>query len=46
MIPNEIIKCGKRVLLAPLTLSSGIYPQDWCVGLIIPIHKKGNKINV
>ena len=52
MIPNEIMKCGKNELLAPLTLlfniilSSAIYPQDWCVGLIIPIHKKGDKSNV
>ena len=52
MIPNEIMKCGKKELLAPLTLlfniklSSAFYPQDWCVGLIIPIHTKGDKSNV
>ena len=22
---------------------SGIYPESWCKGLIIPIHKKGDK---
>ena len=24
---------------------SGIYPESWCKGLIVPIHKKGDKVD-
>ena len=52
LIPNEIMKCGRDALLTPMTtlfnkiMSSGLYPQEWGIGLITPIHKKGDKSNI
>ena len=49
-IVNEIIKEGK-VLFTPLLcrlfnsiLKTGIYPENWCKAVIVPIHK-GGKLN-
>ena len=46
-ISNEMLKCGKHILLRPLNrlfnsvLSGGTYPEAWAKGHIVPIHKKG-----
>ena len=46
-ISNEMLKCGKHILLRPLNrlfnsvLSGGTYPEAWAKGYIVPIHKKG-----
>ena len=51
-ISNDAIKCGIRVLEAPLlhlynhVLSLGSFPQTWSDGLIIPLHKKNDKLCV
>lgn len=48
-ILNELLKCGKKQLLLPLEklfntiLESGTYPSEWSKGLVVPIHKKGDK---
>ena len=33
------------VKLFNIMLDTGIVPSDWSVGVIIPIHKKGDKAN-
>ena len=49
-ISNDAIKCGIRVLEAPLlhlynhVLSLGSFPQTWSDVLIIPLHKKNDKL--
>ena len=49
-IKNEMIKAGSNALLNiykklfNLILKSGIFPNDWCEGLITPIFKNGNYI--
>ena len=41
---------GKNKFLIPYLIKiynnisdSGIYPESWCKGLIVPIHKKGDR---
>ena len=47
-ILNEVLKAGKEQLLSPLEklfniiLKSGVFPNEWSHGLIVPIHKKGD----
>ena len=49
---NDAIKCGIHVLEAPLlrlynqVLNSGCFPYIWSDGLIIPLHKKNDKLCV
>ena len=49
-ISNDAIKCGIHVLEAPLlhlynqVLNSGCVPYIWSDGLIIPLHKKNDKL--
>ena len=49
-ISNGVIKCGRLSLSQPImhlfntTLKEGGVPNDWSDGLIIPIHKKGDRL--
>ena len=51
-ILNELLKSGKEQLLLPLEklfntiLKSGTYPSEWSMGIIVPIHKKGDTTDV
>ena len=48
-ISNEILKAGKLVLAAPMLklfnsiLSSTLYPSDWKLDILSPLHKSGEK---
>jgi exonuclease III len=48
-ICNEMFKNGIDTLCVPLlklfnlVLESGIFPQEWCIGLIVPLFKNGNR---
>ena len=48
---NEYLKTSKEILmplyvkLFNIILDTGIIPSDWSLGVIIPIHKKGDKAN-
>ncbi len=48
LIVNEMLKYGQHILLPCITkifnrvLQSGIYPDNWSSGFVIPIHKKGD----
>ena len=50
-ISNDVIKCGRLSLSQPImhlfntTLKEGGIPNGWSDGLIIPIHKKGDRLN-
>ena len=50
-IVNEILKDGKTILVPLITrlfnsiLYSGIYPDEWCKAIIVPIHKGGDVNN-
>ena len=51
LIINEMLKAGNQILIGLLNrlfntvLSSGIYPDTWCTGTVIPIYKSGDKEN-
>ena len=46
---NEFFIHGSYILLPHLAslfnfvFDSGVFPEDWCDGLLIPLHKKGSK---
>ena len=48
-ITNEILKAGKLVIAKPLLnlfnsiLSSTLYPSDWKIDILTPLHKSGDK---
>ena len=48
-ILNDFFIDGKEFLIPYLVkiynniFDSGIYPESWCKGLIVPIHKKGDR---
>ena len=48
-VSNEILKAGKLVLVEPLLklfnpiLSSTLYPSDWKLDILSPLHKSGEK---
>ena len=50
-ILNEYIKISADILMPiylkifNLIFSTGLFPETWSQGLIIPIHKKGDKMN-
>ena len=50
-ILNEYIKISADILMPiylkifNLIFSTGLFPDTWSQGLIIPIHKKGDKMN-
>jgi hypothetical protein len=52
MLINEFFIHGKDVLLPVLhnlfnaIFRSGIFPEEWSEGYVIPLHKKGDKNNV
>ena len=51
IVSNEMLKAGQGTLLPILTklfnlaLSSGIYPDEWTYGRILPLHKSGDRSN-
>ena len=51
-ISNEALKTGFEELRRPLVhlfniiYNNGVYPDIWCDGFIIPIHKKNDVLNV
>lgn len=51
IIINEFIKNSPQELITLITkffniiLESGFVPQDWCIGIIVPIFKKKGSIN-
>ena len=50
-IVNEIIRNSKAILvpllcsLFNIVLTNGIFPDEWCDAIIVPIHKKGDVNN-
>ena len=50
MISNEILKTAKLVISEPILrlfnsiLSSSIYPSQWKMDILSPIHKSGEKM--
>ena len=50
-IGNEMLKKSKLVLVPLLEklfnklLETGIFPNEWCRAIIVPVHKKGNREN-
>ena len=50
-IKNEMIRCSINALLSAyvklfnLVLKTGIFPSEWCEGLITPIFKSDNKLD-
>lgn len=50
MISNEMIKCGRDVLIPHLAkifnkiLNSGSYPRPWSEGYLVPLFKKGSPL--
>ena len=50
-IINEMIKCSINILLQAylklfnLILKTGIFPKQWCEGLITPIFESDDKLN-
>ena len=50
-VSNDAIKAGFPVIQQALVhlfnnvLNSQVFPEPWNEGLIIPIHKKGDKLN-
>ena len=49
LLINEFFMSGKDILLPYLTalfnkiLQTGLFPEEWAEGVIVPIHKSGNK---
>jgi hypothetical protein len=49
LITNEMFKCASDLLIKPIeyvfntALKTGIYPETWTTGIIVPIHKSGDK---
>ena len=52
LIRNEMLKTAKQYICKPVTqafnaiFNSGKFPKSWKDGIIIPVHKQGNKLDV
>jgi hypothetical protein len=51
MITNEMLKTSANLIEEPLLklfnmcLDAGVYPESWCNGHIVPVHKSGSKLD-
>ena len=51
LIANEMLKGAGQCILDPLTklfnliLTSGCFPEQWAIGRIVSIHKKGDALD-
>ena len=52
LVTNEMLKSAVNVLEEPILnlfnmcLNTGVYPDKWCSGHIIPLHKSGTRTDV